>query len=277
MARRNTGLLNDLFTIASSLPWWLSLALAPVTYLLIHPFAGIPAFSAIRPGQLGQMAVSQFIQMGAFYGQMIIPAILLIGSLTAVLSQAKRQRIYRVAKGKPGKVGIEGISWHEFEMLVGEWFRRNGYSVRETNTGPDGGVDLALTRDGETYLVQCKQWKAHKVGVNIVREHLGVMVSQGAAGGFIVTSGVFTEEARRFAETSSIRLIDGDRLAAMIKSAKANTSLSPLSKPEARSAMVTCPACGADMVERKATRGTNAGGTFWGCSRYPKCRATRAR
>ncbi len=33
-----------------------------------------------------------------------------------------------------------------------------------------------------------------------------------------------------------------------------------------------CPACGAPMVRRKATRGTNAGCEFWGCSKYPQCR-----
>lgn len=33
-----------------------------------------------------------------------------------------------------------------------------------------------------------------------------------------------------------------------------------------------CPACGDSMVLRKARSGANAGGEFWGCSRYPKCR-----
>lgn len=33
-----------------------------------------------------------------------------------------------------------------------------------------------------------------------------------------------------------------------------------------------CPACGAPMVRRRATRGTNAGSEFWGCSKYPQCR-----
>ena len=34
-----------------------------------------------------------------------------------------------------------------------------------------------------------------------------------------------------------------------------------------------CPQCGAAMVQRTATRGTNAGNLFWGCSRYPQCKA----
>jgi restriction system protein len=36
----------------------------------------------------------------------------------------------------------------------------------------------------------------------------------------------------------------------------------------------SCPACGSRMVKREAKRGTKAGGYFWGCSEYPKCRGT---
>lgn len=35
-----------------------------------------------------------------------------------------------------------------------------------------------------------------------------------------------------------------------------------------------CPRCGASMVRRTARRGRNAGGQFWGCSRYPRCKGT---
>ncbi|WKE65315.1 NERD domain-containing protein [Gallaecimonas kandeliae] len=34
-----------------------------------------------------------------------------------------------------------------------------------------------------------------------------------------------------------------------------------------------CPKCGQPMVQRTAKRGANAGGQFWGCSQFPKCRA----
>lgn len=37
---------------------------------------------------------------------------------------------------------------------------------------------------------------------------------------------------------------------------------------------VRCPKCGSIMVLRTAKRGPNAGGKFYGCSRYPKCKAT---
>jgi ssDNA-binding Zn-finger/Zn-ribbon topoisomerase 1 len=37
---------------------------------------------------------------------------------------------------------------------------------------------------------------------------------------------------------------------------------------------VRCPKCGSSMVLRTAKRGPNAGGKFYGCSRYPNCKAT---
>jgi len=33
-----------------------------------------------------------------------------------------------------------------------------------------------------------------------------------------------------------------------------------------------CPQCGSPMVQRQVKRGEKTGQTFWGCSKYPKCR-----
>src|SRR5258708_15004030 len=116
------------------------------------------------------------------------------------------------------------MSWREFETLVGEGFRRRGYSVKETGGGgPDGGVDLVLSKDGEKTLVQCKQWKAFKVGVSTVRELYGVMAADGAAAGFVVTSGRFTQEAVAFAAGRNIHLMDGAALMKLLKEAKARS------------------------------------------------------
>ena len=110
------------------------------------------------------------------------------------------------------------MSWRDFEFLVGEYFRRRQFTVEETKGGADGGVDLIATKDGEKYLIQCKQWKADKVGVKVVRELLGVMVADGATGGIVVTSGEFTEDARAFARANNITLLDGKELQKSMKS-----------------------------------------------------------
>ena len=54
---------------------------------------------------------------------------------------------------------------------------------------------MIVTKNGGKYLIQCKQWKAYKVGVKIVRELLGVMVGAGAAGGYVVTSGALSNSS----------------------------------------------------------------------------------
>jgi DNA-binding helix-hairpin-helix protein with protein kinase domain len=55
----------------------------------------------------------------------------------------------------------------------------------------------------------------------------------------------------------------------VVTSAPANSSLHGASQ-------VTCPRCGSSMVRRTANQGPNAGGGFWGCSRFPQCRGTRS-
>ena len=53
------------------------------------------------------------------------------------------------ATASPAVSILEGMTWQEFEMLVGEGFRLQGYSVLESGGGgPDGGVDLVLRRGG---------------------------------------------------------------------------------------------------------------------------------
>lgn len=46
----------------------------------------------------------------------------------------------------------------------------------------------------------------------MVRELYGVMAVSGAVGGFVVTSGVFTQEAKDFASGRNIELVDGAEL-----------------------------------------------------------------
>lgn len=45
-----------------------------------------------------------------------------------------------------------------------------------------------------------------------------------------------------------------------------------VSTPEEAVHQILCPKCGAQMVLRTAARGENAGNSFYGCSRFPKCR-----
>jgi restriction system protein len=278
--RRKSSAFEDLIEIAAALPWWLSLSLAAVSYVVLHHYAGVPVPVITDTKQIGSMVTSQMIKTLATFGQVLVPLAFGFGAIVSLIKRKKRANLFQSVAKQPGKNALNGITWREFEMLVGEWFRRQGYAVTETGGVADGGVDLILTKAGETYLVQCKQWKAYKVGVTIVRELLGVMVTRGAAGGYLVTSGVFTDEARRFAEASNIALIDGEKLAHLISETRAAQPTPPAGRSTTATqsqASPACPKCGSAMVLRHATKGAHAGSAFWGCSRFPGCRGILSR
>jgi len=113
---------------------------------------------------------------------------------------------------------LNNLSWQDFERQVAEVYRQEGYLVDEVGGGgADGGVDLRLRRDGLTTIVQCKRWKTYKVGVKTVRELFGVMTAEKANRAVIITSGVYTDEALRFAQGKPIELVDAAQLAQMMR------------------------------------------------------------
>jgi len=163
---------------------------------------------------------------------------------------------------------IRKMNWRQFEELVGEAYRRQGYSVEENQgAGPDDGVDLVLRKSGDLVLIQCKHWKVSKVDVRIVRELYGVMAARSVPHGAVITSGMFTQEAKNFAAGKTIDLVDGYQLLELIGSVQKTPKLE-------KSGVKSCPRCGKELILRTARRGTGAGEQFWGCSGFPKCRYT---
>lgn len=265
--------------VVSMLPWWAGIALAIVSYVFLHRLAQPQA--ALQPGQLADFAVKSMIAGLAYPAQYLIPLICLGGAGVSFWRRRKRQTLVAdVAQAKSAD-GLDGMTWREFEMLVGEAFRLQGFTVVETGAGgADGGVDLVLNRGNEKFFVQCKQWKAFKVGVDVVRELYGVMAAKGATGGYVVTSGRFTADAQAFADGRNVRLVDGPRLFGLIKQARQSLStgangVQPMAPVSAAAVAPVCPLCTSAMVKRVAKKGANAGSQFWGCSTYPGCRGTR--
>jgi restriction system protein len=317
---KKTSNLEALIFLASKLPWWISAVLAVASAVWLHSVAIAPLPTNLDPRHFDKIVSSSAVRGLATFGQFFIPLILAAGAIASIIGRRKRRNLLESAattKGNP----LLSITWHEFELLVGEALRRRGYAVRETGkNGPDGGIDLIARKDGETYVVQCKQWRSVQVGVPVVRELYGAMAAEGAVGGFVVTSGTFTKPARDFAAGRNVQLIDGPVLKQWIAEAKKPgprptvevvparfehaivkpevvVAPSPASAPAATSAPIPtstqtvtpeaepqpaalppaplCPHCRKTMVVRVARTGANAGGNFWGCGDYPKCRGIR--
>ena len=281
MARKkNSGVAEDLMELVAILPWWAGCVLALVSYWLLHRVAINQTAMSVVPGQIaGAMA-----QTLAGLAQYIVPLLCLVGAGVSATRRHRRQRLVTQAAGSAAADALDGVSWQEFELLVGEAFRLQGYQVTESGGGgADGGVDLVLRKDGDKFLVQCKQWKAFTVGVTVVRELYGVIAANGAAGGFVVTSGRFTAEAKNFAMGRNVTLVDGPGLQLLIRQATAARAGSANKATGSHAAAQTaapfpappCPICSSPMVRRTAKRGGSSGSVFWGCGGFPACRGTR--
>jgi restriction system protein len=300
--RRRSSTADDLMDLVALLPWWGGVALAAVSYWVLHAIATRPLPTAQTGKQLTEALPAMLWQGLATGGQYLIPFICLLGALASSLRRRKRKALFDATSQASGADALQSMPWQEFEMLVGEGFKRRGYGVRETGGGgADGGVDLVLTKDGEKFFVQCKQWKAFKVGVSTVRELYGVMAAEGVAGGFVVTSGQFTKDAAGFADGRNIQLLDGPALtqllregrrqqAAKARAAEPSSPNNPASdgkptpaaqreqphSPTEPTVNPNCPRCSKPMVRRIAKKGATAGKYFWGCSVYSTgCRGTR--
>lgn len=305
---RHTSPFDVLFLVAAKLPWWVGIALAVMSGLYLHSVATAPVPVYASPQDVQAMMFSTVLRTLAMAGQFLLPLIFVGGALASFLARRKRRTLLN-AVATPNGQTLASITWREFELLVGEALRRQAFSVQETGgSGPDGGVDLIARKGGEKYLVQCKQWRAMQVGVPVVRELYGAMAAEGAVGGFVITSGKFTKPAREFASGRNVQLIDGTALNAwiaatqkpaprpstVVNEAKVEPKVEPviveptvLKTPPPPPPLVetpatpvaphapACPHCRKQMVTRVARSGANAGGNFWGCVDYPKCRGIR--
>jgi restriction system protein len=132
----------------------------------------------------------------------------------------------------------------------------------------------------DRYLVQCRRWKEKAVDTLAVRELSAAISAERAVGGFIVTSGNFTDEARKTALGRSIRLVPADTLRRLIKKVTASSTgevtISPMfSRRRHDPAPPACPNCGKLMMPRMKNQGGTVVQTDWGCTGFPACQGSR--
>lgn len=120
---------------------------------------------------------------------------------------------------------VRGLKWHNFELLVAEGFRVQGFSVTEVAAADVAardaeGPDLVLVKGERRYCVQCRGWQEPEIGEAEVRKLGADMAARRAGGGFIVTAGTVTEAAAELARQSSIQFVKGPKLLAMLDKAR---------------------------------------------------------
>ena len=261
MERRNKGGLDEV----ASWPW-------PVGIL-----AGIAAFLFVRYGIGAVLSAGGplLAPVGQQVGTALLPLawlMLLACWLAAGASWVTARKRRTLHDTRTDLESLANISWREFEMLVGESYRRQGYEVVENGLGgKDGGIDLILARAGRRELVQCKQWRRRHVNAATVREMWGLVEHHGADAVHIVSAGGFTPDAARFAHGKPIYLVTGRELLERIRLAQVSLRTGAPAAASASSRKPVCPLCSGALVERRNRR---TGERFLGCSRFPQCRGT---
>lgn len=115
---------------------------------------------------------------------------------------------------------INSLSGVEFEQVCKRLLENMGFSVETTKTTGDGGIDLIAYNSqpllSGKYIIQCKRYTG-SVGEPIIRDLYGVITSERANKGILMTSGVFTKQAQAFAVDKPIELIDGVKLKELLE------------------------------------------------------------
>lgn len=114
---------------------------------------------------------------------------------TYYLRHVHRVRLERAA----GMRIIAGMRWREFSQLVVEALRGRGFeSDSRENTAERGQqADLILRRDGQSWLLACKQGENYQISPAVVAEFSRAVRLNGAAGGLIATPGRVSADASR--------------------------------------------------------------------------------
>jgi hypothetical protein len=150
-------------SLAQRLPWSVSAGIAIIATATLFGLANkLEAggyFEALR--YLPRGAISQLLRVLAGLAA-------LSGAIAAISSLSAACRRARLLDGQSDLASVKRLSWQDFERLVGEAYRREGFHVEEVGLGgADGGVDLILRRRGESTLVQCKRWNVSAVGASV--------------------------------------------------------------------------------------------------------------
>lgn len=290
----------------ATLPWWLDSIAAVLMFALLQMLSeGQRHFSS-------EPAPQQWLSNLVFYGRFVLPALFLMMAAASVWRRHQRKRLIQQAAVNPSANRLDKLSQRDFELLVAEMFRLQGYEVDDLGSdSTDQGMNLVLWQDDCKTLVQCKPWTSYRVGVEVVRELTGLMHAVGASAAFLVTSGTFTRAAHHFAAGQPVRLLDGAALCEWIAHVQARQTASAantapataapaapakagllaarhgevqppldaaalLALAQAREAVIpACPRCGKAMQRQAARADAQGGQSFWGCTAFPSCRGTR--
>lgn len=160
------------------------------------------------------------------------------------------------------------LEWRGWGQLVKLWLETIKGTAEVSGFGPDGGVDVQWTYDGQLRVVQVKA-REGRAGVAFIREAVGVLRLQRAVEAVVVSKAGFTADAQREAQILGIRLYTGDEVIDGLSQLPVATQAAIQARVfDVEWQIPTCSRCGIKMVHRQKKDGS---GAFWGCVHFPQC------
>ena len=139
MARKSkVSALEDLLELGACLSWKVGISLALLCYLGFHYLSALPMDNAPHLNEMGEFVIRQRAIALTGVLQYLVPFALLVGVVVGTFQRKHRRELLET---RSGIESIREMSWQNFELLVGEAFKRKGYSVEERGgAGADGGT-----------------------------------------------------------------------------------------------------------------------------------------
>jgi HJR/Mrr/RecB family endonuclease len=166
-------------------------------------------------------AIATILALGIdfVYREWILIVAALAIAMVVVLGFVFRRRIRpvrRTAAPTANLLSILTLSTYGFEIYCRDLLEREGFTATVTKATGDEGVDVELrAKDGQIGLAQCKHGYNMRIGRPTLQQLYGEMINRRATFGFLLTTGTFTDEARTWARTKTITLVDRDELLRM--------------------------------------------------------------
>jgi len=125
---------------------------------------------------------------------------------------SKLSKIHAKYYKERDELGFQNISYWKslsgigFEKRIEEWFVKNGFTASRTSYSNDKGIDLFVSKNNKTFIVQCK---AHKKRISpfVARDLYGTFSSGRYDGAFLISLEGYTKGVIEFVESLPIALI----------------------------------------------------------------------
>lgn len=178
-----------------------------------------------------------------------IAAAIVLGIAFALAIMARQARMEKLRRS--GIHDIDKMEGRQFEIYLGELFKKNGFTVEVTRSSGDYGADLVIKKDGRKIVVQAKR-HSRNVGLKAVQEVQASLAHYGASEAWVVSNRDYTDAAVNLAKSNHVRLFSREDLIKMVLQMNPGTAPDPKqivhNNPIQK---VICDRCGCEMVLRR--------------------------